>query len=127
MAEEKIVAAEEAVEEQKAPAKKAAAKPAAEKKPAAKKACLLYTSPGTMTRWMHWRQASRWWPRRILPRRQPLPACWRTGSPKRSRACVYSAALRMRTLSFIFNNGEARSFGPCCRTSISPCRNYNGS
>ena len=32
-------------------------------------------------------------------------------SPKRSRACVYSAALRMRTLSFIFNNGEARSFG----------------
>ena len=38
MAEEKIVAAEEAVEEKKAPAKKAAAKPAAEKKPAAKKA-----------------------------------------------------------------------------------------
>ena len=37
MAEEKIVAAEEAVEEKKAPAKKAAAKPAAEKKPAAKK------------------------------------------------------------------------------------------
>ena len=38
MAEEKIVAAEEAVEEKKAPAKKAAAKPAAEKKPPAKKA-----------------------------------------------------------------------------------------
>ena len=38
MAEEKIVAAEEAVEEKKAPAKKAAAQPAAEKKPAAKKA-----------------------------------------------------------------------------------------
>ena len=38
MAEEKIVAAEEAVEEKKAPAKKAAAKPAAAKKAPAKKA-----------------------------------------------------------------------------------------
>ena len=46
MAEEKIVAAEEAVEEKKAPAKKAAAKPAAEKKPAAKKAPAKKAAPG---------------------------------------------------------------------------------